>query len=204
MSLGKPRHYGLKGLFVGLTIGCSLLAIVARQADLDRQERDAVTRLKRIGGWVHYRLRYRLPVKLKEGQQHPQLLGDRTVIGVSLRGDFVDNRVCSSLRGLRNLERLYLDQTKVTDAALQELGRLRHLKRLSLRGTPIRGCGLKYLSNVTSLQELNLSKTLITDQAIEDLIRIPGLRKLVIHDTQISQRSIARLRHECPSLEVFV
>lgn len=203
MLARNSRQYGLKRIFVGFTIVCSLFAIVNRQIDLDRKEREAVKRLTRLGGWVHHRLRYRLPVRSEEGQQDPQLLGDRTVIVASLVGDAFDDRICSSLRCLRNLQRLYLDQTKVTDAALEELGRLRHLERLSLSGTPIRGSGLKHLSRAARLQELNLSETPISDQSIEHLIRIPGLRKLVIYNTRISRRGIVRLRHACPSLKVF-
>ena len=186
-----------------LTMLCALLGAVNRQMAIDQNEREAVKVVRQLGGWVHYRLRYSLRDESDEDRYERQLIGDRTVTVVSHCGEEIGDGVCNSLHHLRNLRRLYLDETKITDAGLKQIGNLRRLERLSVSGTRISGHGIKELQELKSLQKLNISQASITDQAVDNLIRIHGLRKLVIYDTQISELGIARLRRACPALEIF-
>jgi hypothetical protein len=181
-----------------------LLGAASRQAVLDRDERVVAAKVRQAGGWIHYRLRYRLGRERDGDRSEPQLLGDRTVIVVSLSGHPVDDRICKSLPKCRNLKRLYLDETGLTDVGMKQVGKLARLERLSVSNTSISDFGIRQIQGLERLQELNVSQTGITDQAVTALIRLGSLRRLVIFDTKISQSGVQRLRRACPSLDIFM
>ena len=98
--ISKRFNFRLRRLFVVSLLVCVALAAVRRQLEIDRNERTAVHVIEGLGGWVNYRLRYRLTEPHPESTVDRQLLGDRTVVVVSLRGDRVDDRVFAALQHL--------------------------------------------------------------------------------------------------------
>ena len=62
------------------------------------------------------------------------------------------------LNGLEHLNKLFLSQTAITDAGLQEIAELQSLKTLCLGGnrSHITGVGLCQLTRLTSLKTLSL------------------------------------------------
>ena len=68
-----------------------------------------------------------------------------------------DDEGMESLKGMPELERLYLRDTLVTDAGLQSIAGLKKLTELDLAGNRITDEGLGYLKDLVNLRELNLS-----------------------------------------------
>ena len=74
------------------------------------------------------------------------------------------------LRGLNNLETLYLVNTKVTDAGLEKHFKdLTSLKNLYLVGTNVSDAGVETLKRMDSLWVLYLDSTHLTDAGLEQL-----------------------------------
>ena len=72
------------------------------------------------------------------------------------------------LKGLTNLQSLYLDGTKITDSGLVHLKGLPNLDNLWLP-KQITDSGLVHLKGMTNLQELRLVKHQITDAGVAEL-----------------------------------
>jgi Leucine Rich repeat len=76
------------------------------------------------------------------------------------------------LKGLKQLQRLNLSGTKVTDAGLRHLRGLTTLRTLELIDTGITDTGLKNLKGLTNLHRLYLNQTKVTAAGVKDLQKI--------------------------------
>src|SRR6516165_952119 len=70
---------------------------------------------------------------------------------------------------------LWLGDSEISDAVLDDVGRLTNLEMLSLRDTKITNSQMVYLKGLTRLKWLSLSRTRITAEGLKHLI---GLRNL--------------------------
>ena len=70
-----------------------------------------------------------------------------------------------------DLRALGLQETSITDAALQSLSAMQHLESLDLEGTAITDAGLALLVNLRSLEYLALKKTRVTQPGVAELAR---------------------------------
>ena len=70
---------------------------------------------------------------------------------------------------MRGLERLHLDQTRVTDDGLSRLSHLRRIEYLNLRGTAVTDKGLASLRALPRLRSLYLWQTAVTPAAARAL-----------------------------------
>lgn len=117
-----------------------------------------------------------------------------------------------------NLKSLNFLDTSITDATLDNVGKLTRLERLGLRGHPIHDAGVSALSGlktIRSLQlsdtnisdmasstigslyelvELDLSGTSVSDRSLETFARLPKLRSLELVDTSITEAGLQKLR----------
>jgi len=149
----------------------------------------------------------------------------------SLHGDenFTDESM-ALVKGLPNLERLFLGDTQITDnglrhlagmsalktvvlfgerpnpnitnAGLEHLKGLTNLEILNLYGTRVTDEGLRHLQNMQRLRALILSPQ-ITDAGLEHLEGLAGLRTLEITGTQITDAGVERLEQALPNCEIF-
>jgi hypothetical protein len=94
--------------------------------------------------------------------------------------------------------RLWLDDTKVTDAGIKELAHLQGLKELKLAGARITDAGMKELANLTGLQLLDLSRTKVTDAGLKELANLQALRRLELANTPVTDAGIEELRKALP------
>ena len=79
--------------------------------------------------------------------------------------------------GFRNLTRLHLNHTRVSDDGLKQLVSLQHLEYLNLYGTAV------------------------TDAGLQSLARLPKLRTLYVWQTAVSESGLERLKTALPRLE---
>lgn len=70
-----------------------------------------------------------------------------------------------------------LEASKVTDAALKEVGRLKRLEILKLSSIAVSDAGLKALAPLAGLKELDLCNTKVTDAGLKNRPQ-RGLRKV--------------------------
>src|SRR5262249_38059523 len=90
---------------------------------------------------------------------------------------------------LVNLESLDLGDSYVLDYSLPPLANMKDLRRLNLLGTLITDDGLKYFRDLTRMEDLDLYGVKITDAGMEHLRNMTGLRRLNLLGAQITDAS---------------
>lgn len=122
-----------------------------------------------------------------------------------------------SLKDLRGLQELVLDDTNITDAGLSHLGIVTSLRSLSLRNTAIDGSGVHHLRALEGLRHLDLRGTKFQQQHLRELqqltqlqsiclpreidadgikilAKIPSLKAIDLSQTDVSPASLESLR----------
>jgi hypothetical protein len=135
------------------------------------------------------------------------LLGDalfEDAVHVDFRADPVDNAVLAMTCRLRTVERLYLDNSCVTDDGLVHLRQLNRLEFLSLAGTRLTDNGLIHLKPLANLRCLDLSGTRITDAGLEQLSGLKKLEAVYVPRTRVTEEGASRLTRALPNGEAVL
>ncbi len=145
-----------------------------------------------------------------------------TVNNVDLREGKVDNALLAQLavlKELRNLDlsnadiddeglrrlvhlplrRLWLQETKITDASAATLSKISFLNFLQLNATQLSDAFLERLDPLPNLQDLGLRGTRVTSTGMNRLSRHPKLQRLDLYHTEVDDSGVARLA-ACQSL----
>jgi Leucine-rich repeat (LRR) protein len=175
------------------------------------QER-AIAEIKKLGG------------KVEVDPKRPSV----PVVGVNLKHAKVVDASLEHLKGLTELEILFLEDTKVTDDGLVYLKGLTDLEALELSRTKVTDKGLEHLIVFTKLQRLDLGGTGVTDKGLEHLkgltrletlslenargvsdlglVHLKGLtnlRKLNLVGTKVTDAGVRDLRQALPKVEII-
>jgi len=99
------------------------------------------------------------------------------------------------LRELQQLEELTLDATEsITDASVAYLRANKQLRKLVLRGTDITDVGMPAVATLTNLKSLDLSHTMIGDVGLESLPALSELEELDLGGTRITGTNLNFLK----------
>lgn len=98
--------------------------------------------------------------------------------------EFVADVALANLRGWKQLERLNLRGTDVTDTSLAYIGELTGLRALDLSFTQVTDNGLEHLGNLTQLEELSIGGNKVTGSGLQVLRLLPKLRSLNVNGAQ--------------------
>ena len=141
------------------------------------------------------------------------------VVGVNLRGSWINDAEMIQLAAMPNLERIDLSHTRITDEGLMRLkpapsilelnlyysewitdqgmtaiAGWKHLKRLNLRGTRISDGTLAVVSKITGLEALDIAHTQVTDNGLDHLITLVHLKELAMGGGRRSPTALAVVR----------
>jgi Leucine-rich repeat (LRR) protein len=146
---------------------------------------------------------------------------DRTgkVVGVDLRGTWVNDADMLSLASMPDLETLDLSHTRITDEGMlrlksapkikdlnlfyaewitdQGMTAIRdwtHLKRLNVRGTRISDGTLEIVSHIVGLEALDIAHTSVTDNGLDYLITLINLKELSLGRGRLTNASLQILK----------
>lgn len=147
------------------------------------------------------------------------------IVSVDLRSSFITDSDMLRLAELRDLRRLDISLTRISDlglrslkaaAAIEDLNLYfaeqisdegtailrswKHLKRLNLHGTKITDSTLEILEGVTSLEWLDIGWAQITDTGLDHLSSLNNLRALAMGGNKLTSASLQVLR-QLPQLE---
>jgi hypothetical protein len=114
-----------------------------------------------------------------------------------------DDSAMEYLEAMPNLERLYLNSTRITDRGLVHLQNLVRLEILSLWETKIADEGVVHLRGLKNLKYLGLSHTDISDDSVEPLAEIQSLTVLEVLGTKITREGVRKLRAALPNARVL-
>ena len=101
------------------------------------------------------------------------------------------------------VERVVLNDAKITDIGLKELAPLKSLEVLSLQNTGITDAGLKELTTLKNLRALNLSGTKVTDASVSALTVFLKLEHLNLRKTKVTDMGVIELRRAFPKCKIF-
>ncbi len=108
----------------------------------------------------------------------------------------------TSLKTLRCIEYISLQDQTISDASASIFKCLRQLRVLSLQGTSISDKTVESLSLCNHLETLVLSRTKITDRSVPYLRKMKSLRRLDLAKCKLSPESISLLELSLPNCKV--
>ncbi len=147
-----------------------------------------------------------------------------TLEDLDLNDTIIGNSGIEALTGLRNLRRLCLDRTRITevpslaglshlegltlsgtavgDESLKHIAAATNLTGLGLRDTNITDAGLPHLAGLTQLKFLDLGATRVTDDGLPALSTLRNLRSLYLDGTSVSNQGLEKLKQDLPNLKI--
>ena len=97
-----------------------------------------------------------------------KLLGElANAVEVSFQHPDTDDAWVAPLKGLKNLKKLHLEKSKITDKALDTVGAIGSLEYLNLYKTGVTDAGLDKLSGLKNLKTLYLWQTKVTEPKVK-------------------------------------
>ena len=141
------------------------------------------------------------------------------VIGVNLRGSWINDVEMSQLAAMPDLERLDLSHTRIsdegmlrlkpapkirdlnlyysewiTDQGMSAIAGWKQLKRLNVRGTRISDATLQLVGKITGLEALDIAQTPVTDNGLDHLITLIHLKELAMGGGRRGNTALAILK----------
>ena len=107
------------------------------------------------------------------------------------------------LKALKNLERLWLTETKVSGVCFKAWKDGAKLKELELRKSSFTDEGVSNLIVFSRLENLSLNDNYrVTNKALDHVRLLPRLRELALCGTQVTKDGIAAFRESRPGVDV--
>jgi len=107
------------------------------------------------------------------------------------------------LKGLTQLQKLYLIETRVTDAGLVYVKGFTNLETLDLGRTQVSDAGLLQIVGLTNLRTLGLSGTKVTDRGLASLKALTNLQYLDLTETKVTHAAVREFQKALPKVEVY-
>ncbi len=214
MTTLKPRlrwfQYSLRTLLLVMLLASIGMSWVAVRMQRARKQKAAVEAIKKLGGFVFYDYEFDQSGILQDRTPPgPAWLGDflgedflAAILAVRLAGTQVNDAGVRNLRGLTQLQQLYLWDSQITDAGLEHLKGMTKLQTLDLSGTRVTDAGLEHLEKLTKLQRLDLFATEVTDAGLEYLKGLTQLKTLDLGQTNVTDDGVKRLQRALPNCQI--
>jgi uncharacterized membrane protein/mono/diheme cytochrome c family protein len=97
---------------------------------------------------------------------------------------------------------LKLGRTKITDAGMKEISKLKNLNRIHIEYTAVSDNGVRMLTGLPYLTYINLIGTKVSDQGLKDIVRMKSLKSVYVWKTAASDSAILSIRRLNPKLTI--
>ncbi len=206
----EPRRrwfqYSLRTLLLVMLLASIGMSWFAAKLQPAREQREAAEAIEKLGGSVTYDWESDVSRSEPPGPAWVRnLLGENffgNVVGVSLENTHVTDAAIEHVKGFSQLQDLDLMDTPVTDAGLEHLKALTQLRMLSLDETRVTDAGLEHLKGLTQLQNLDLAGTLVTNAGLEHLKRLTQLQWLRLDGTRVTDDGVKKLKQVLPTCTI--
>jgi hypothetical protein len=101
---------------------------------------------------------------------------------------------------LVELRHLYLSETKVTDEGIKKLGKLSNLEYFYAKKLPLSDDGLATLKAAKNLTYLDLSHTKITDKSLDAIAQMSKIKTVWINESGITGEGLKKFRRNRPNV----
>ncbi len=199
-------RFSVRELIVIVLVIGGWLGWIVRSA---RVQREAVAAIKAAGGLPVYE--WENIVRDGEPSREPwaprwltDLLGVDYFghIKETLLADVATDAQVALVAQFDRLERLSLEETRVSDRGLAHLKRLTKLSTLNLRSTQVNDAGLAQLEGLSNLTWLDLSRTRVTDEGLIHLQGLTKLSKLYLDRTRVTDAGLKKLQQALANLKI--
>ncbi len=126
-----------------------------------------------------------------------------TFTAVSMRGNLDDAGFKKLEPVVSQLVTVDLSATKVTDAAVAQLGGASKLRLVRLAETGITDAAIETLLKLPTLESINLYGTKVTDAGVSKLSAMPNLKRLYLWKTAVTPEAIKALQEKLPKCEII-
>lgn len=211
----KRRWYqfGLRTLFVLVTIACTGFGWIAykwRQAQI---QREGVQSIQSVGGNIEYDYPWDEDGTYNSDKVTPPAgylrnkFGDDLFLNVKVvsfwnTGVHLDDAALTHLDTFTQLEAISLAGTGIRDNSLARIRGLTQLVYVGLDRNPITDVGIENLCGLTRLRGLELSDTKVSDAGLRHLHGLRKLRKVWLYGTPVTDAGAQELKKALPKLEI--
>jgi Leucine-rich repeat (LRR) protein len=122
---------------------------------------------------------------------------------LSLGRTKIDDAGLESLKNLKGLRRLVLDDCPINGTGLRHLKDLNNLTELSLACPSLKDLGMVFLSSLTKLERLSLAGSNQSDEGLKHLFRLTHLQELDLTGTKVSAAGKASLLKVLPKCRIL-
>jgi len=151
-------------------------------------DRDAAKWVLAKGGWVYCGAeRLAAPAELPEG--------DLKITACGLeKNRSVGDEVFEHLKGVKWLGTLYLNETSVTGAGIEDLACAHTLRNLHMNGTRVDDTTLQHFESLKAIEHLVLDGTKVSDAGLNHLHGLVSLVYLSLDNTQVTGPGLKHLQ----------
>ena len=148
------------------------------------------------------------PNKLQElqtsGVKIYPIAQESPLLEVSFAGDtlITDEQLALLKKARKQIVRLDLSRSGITNKQLQVVGQLPNLIHLFVQNTGISDEGLEHLKNLEILQYLNLYNTSVSDAGLATIDNLKNLRDLYLWQTKASKEQVLALQKRRPGVNI--
>jgi uncharacterized membrane protein len=115
---------------------------------------------------------------------------------------FGDKEIALLLPLSQQITWLKLGNTKISDNALKDIAKLKNLTKLHLEHTTVTDKGIAELKSLPHLEYLNMMDTKVGDTGLKTIAGIKGLRSVYIWQSAVTDSGISQTSKQYPALMV--
>jgi len=116
--------------------------------------------------------------------------------------DFGDEQITILEPLAEQIAWLKLGGTKITDASLKTIAKLKNLNKLHLEHTGITDAGITNVKSLPYLEYINLVDTKITDKGLKDVAVVKGLKSVYVWKSAVTDSGVSQIRKQHPGLMI--
>ena len=115
---------------------------------------------------------------------------------------FSDKDIALLLPVAEQITWLKLGGTKITDGGLKDIAKLKNLTKLHLEHTGLTDQGIAQIKALPHLEYLNIIDTKIGDAGLKNIATLKGLRSIYVWQSAVTDSAVAQTARQTPGLQI--
>ena len=115
---------------------------------------------------------------------------------------FSDKDIALLLPVAEQVTWLKLGGTQITDGGLKEIAKLKNLTKLHLEHSGVTDQGIAQLKSLPHLEYLNVIDTKMGDAGLKNIASMKGLRSIYVWQSGVTDSAVAQAAKQSPGLQI--